>query len=77
LIGLAAFLRHRHSAAAAAAVAWFDHLCAEGMVPDQTDLANISEVRAAVGPVEARKVGNAVDCASWATQVLSNGGRGA
>ena len=70
VLGLATFLRHRDPVAAATTVAWFDHLCEEGIVPDQSDLANIDEIRSVVGPVEVRKVGNATECASWATQLL-------
>ena len=71
LIGLATFLRGPDPAASATAVAWFDHLYAEGMDADQSDLANIDEVRSAVAPIEERKAGNASECASWATQLLA------
>ncbi len=71
LIGLATFLRRRDPAAAMAAVAWFDHLNAEGMDADQSDLANIDDIRSVVGPVGPRTVGDASACATWAMELLS------
>lgn len=71
LIGLVEFLRRPSPALAAHAVAWFDHLHAEGMEADQMDLDRIAEMRTAIGPVIVRASGDAVECASWAIRLLS------
>ncbi len=71
LIGLAEFLRRSSRAEAARAVAWFDHLHAEGMEPEHADLESIGEIRLDVGPVVPRNSGDAVECATWAIQLLT------